>query len=125
MTKPLTELFESKVAYARETLLEAEKIAYRKNARDYAESCFQFGGDPELRDPWFHGVGFDAGSEKESDRRKPIDLATKKLIEALEVVAGNRASGISPELMHLMNLRNWETANQALAEFRASLEDVK
>lgn len=123
MTKPLTELFESKVAYARETLLEAEKIAYRKNSRDYAEACFQFGGDPELRDPWFHGVGFDAGSEKESDRRKPIDLATKKLIEALEVVAGNRASGISPELMHLMNLRNWKTANEALAEFRASLED--
>lgn len=69
----------------------------------------------------FHYEG--VGIKIESTRRKPIDLATKKLIEALEVVAGNRASGISPELMHLMNLRNWKTANEALAEFRASLED--
>lgn len=141
MTKPLTELFEERVAYARETLLEAEKIAYRKNSRDYAESCFQFGGDPELRDPWFHGVGFDCGSEKEAERRKPIDLATKKLIEALECYA----KGLSdlepkPEKAHLyakdfdMNSVEWrqrsmsdywsgKLARQALAEFRASLED--
>ena len=117
MTKPLTELFEEKVAYARETLLEAEKIAYRKNSRDYAESCFQFGGDPELRDPWFHGVGFDCGSEKESIRRKPIDLATKKLIEALETVLMQCISVGAP------NSFNANMARKALAEFRASLED--
>lgn len=134
MTKPLTELFESKVAYARETLLEAEKIAYRKNARDYAESCFQFGGDPELRDPWFHGVGFDAGSEKESNRRKPIDLATKKLIEALEFYAGNfdgkdgtvwnRDTFFIEDKFGLTHTAGGQTkAREALAEFRESLED--
>ena len=121
MTKPLTELFESKVAYARETLLKSEKTAYRKNARDYAEACFQFGGDQELRDPWFHGVGFDCGSEKEAERRKPIDLATKKLIETLEFIRDHcRDRHVPAELVYLKCLSESSTA---LAEFRAILED--
>lgn len=123
MTKPLTELFEEKVAYARETLLKSEKTAYRKNARDYAEACFQFGGDQELRDPWFHGVGFDCGSEKEAERRKPIDLATKKLIEALQYV--RLVCKDREQASDIIILKCLSESSTALAEFRKVMEEVE
>lgn len=86
MTKPLTELFESKI-----------KVSPPLDEQRHSD--------------------FTHGLRCESDRRKPIDLATKKLIEALETVLMQCISIGAP------NSFNANTARKALAEFRASLEE--
>ena len=90
MTKPLTELFESKI-----------KVSPPLDEQRHSD--------------------FTHGLRCESDRRKPIDLATKKLIEALEFVRDHcRDRHVPAELVYLKCLSESSTA---LAEFRASLED--
>ena len=122
MTKPLTELFEKAVQFSEE------------------ESWRRCGYDSE-KEP--HVKFIIGGARGENHSRKPIDLATKKLIEALEFYArGLSDLEPKPEKAHLytedfdMNSIEWrqrsmsdywsgKIARQALAEFRASLEDVE
>ena len=123
MTKPLTELFEEAVEFNDDALSDIHK-RYNNDRRRYLAK---------------NGVGlFGCGAAAEADRRKPIDLATKKLIEALEFYADennwNRDEGgwrhdmIESDLDD-ETLTKWDErfsgrrARQALAEFRASLED--
>ena len=96
MTKPLTELFEKAVEFSEE------------------ESWRRCGYDSE-KEP--HVKFIIGGARGENHSRKPIDLATKKLIEALEKILEQHVRGGASSSFSAV------TASEALAEFRASLED--
>lgn len=57
--------------------------SFKKNERDYWDGFVQFGGDPELRLLWFHGVGYDDGF-KAGRARSDIPKLVRALRVALE-----------------------------------------
>ena len=66
---------------------------------------------------------FTHGLRCESDRRKPIDLATKKLIEALQYV--RLVCKDREQASDIIILKCLSESSTALAEFRKVMEEVE